>query len=347
MGRRGRVLPSQRVRMADVAEAAGVSRATVSRVLARDPAVVEATAAIVRDAIERLGYRPNRAAQALMGASRTLGVIFGEPPDRASALLLRGINEAATSEGYALTVAIATDLDGEELRRGLNTMVEQSAAAVMVLPATAVNAQVLAAADVPFPIISTTDLGPDSPCSVAALDELGAVDVVVGHLQEIGRSRILHIGARHETLVSQFRRDGWQTRVDQADLFEMADEWSARGGCDALHRAVARGARPDAVFAASDEMALGAMYAAAELGLRVPGDLAVAGFGGLPVTEFYGPGLTTVATSPQERGALAVQECVRRLSEPDGPPSYRLLAGELVVRRSSVPGGDSPGPVGP
>ncbi|MBZ2195584.1 LacI family DNA-binding transcriptional regulator [Occultella gossypii] len=329
--------------MADVAEAAGVSRATVSRVLSHDPAVVEATAAVVREAIERLGYRPNRAAQALMGASRTLGVIFGEPPDRASALLLRGINEAATSKGYALTVAIATDAGGEELRRGLNTMVEQSAAAVMVLPATRLNADVLAAADVPFPIISTTDLGPGSPCSVAALDELGAVDAVVGHLQEIGRNRILHIGARHETLVSQFRRGGWQARVDEADLFEMADEWSARGGYEALHRAVARGARPDAVFAASDEMALGAMSAAGELGLRVPEDLAVAGFGGLPVTEFYGPGLTTVATAPQERGALAFEECMRRLSEPDSPPAHRLLEGELVMRPSTVPAGGSPG----
>ncbi len=336
MGRRGRVPPSQRVRMADVAEAAGVSRATVSRVLTRDPAVVEATAAAVREVIERLGYRPNRAAQALMGASRTLGVIFGEPPGRASALLLRGINEVATSAGYTLAVAIATDSDGEELRRGLNTMVEQSAAAVMVLPSTRLNAEVLAAADVPFPIISTTDLGPGSPCSVAALDELGAVDVVMEHLLEIGRTRILHIGARPETLVSRFRWDGWKARVDDADFFEMAEEWTARAGYEALHRAVARGARPDAVFAATDEMALGAMHAAAELGLRVPEDLAVAGFGGLPITEFFGPGLTSVATALHERGALAVEECVRRLAEPDRPPSYRLVAGELVVRRSTV-----------
>jgi len=323
--------------MADVAAAAGVSRATVSRVLSHDPAVVEATASAVREVIDRLGYRPNLAAQALMGASRTLGVVFGESPGRASAQLLAAMQEAATDQGYTLTVAIATDHEGEQLRRGLETMVDQRVAGAMVLPATELNAQVLAEIDVPFPLVSTTDLGPDAPCSVAALDEPGAVDLIVGHLQEIGRRRIMHIGGQDETIVSRFRRDRWKSLVGDADLFEAAGVWSARAGYEALHRASARGARPDAIFAASDDIALGVLRAAAELGLRVPEDLAVAGFGGLPATEFYGPGLTTAATDLRERGQVAVNECLRRLADPDSPPSRRLLHAQLVVRGSTVP----------
>lgn len=334
--------------MADVAAAAGVSRATVSRVLTGDPAVVESTAAAVREVIDRLGYRPNRAAQALMGASRTLGVVFGQPPERASALLLAGMQEAATERGYTLTVAIATDHEGEQLRRGLDSMVDQRVAAAMVLPATELNAQVLAEADVPFPLVSTTDLGPVPPCSVAALDELGAVDIVVEHLQEIGRRRIMHLGGRHETIVARFRRERWEALVGDPDLFESAGEWSARAGYEALHRASARGVRPDAVFAGSDDIALGVLRAAAELGLRVPEDLAVAGFGGLPATEFYGPGLTTAVTDLRERGLLAVDECLRRLAEPDSTPSRRLLPAQLVVRGSTVPqrSGIRPEPAG-
>lgn len=216
-------------------------------------------------------------------------------------------------------------------------MVDQRVAAAMVLPATELNAQVLAEADVPFPLVSTTDLGPAAPFSVAALDELDAVDIVVKHLQEIGRRRIMHLGGRHETIVARFRRERWEALVGDPDLFESAGAWSARAGYEALHRAAARGVRPDAVFAGSDDIALGVLRAAAELGLRVPEDLAVAGFGGLPATEFYGPGLTTAVTDVRERGLLAVDECLRRLAEPDSPPSRRLLPAQLVVRGSTVP----------
>ncbi|WP_420111087.1 LacI family DNA-binding transcriptional regulator [Pseudactinotalea sp.] len=322
--------------MADVAAAAGVSRATVSRVLSGDPAVIEPTATAVREVIDRLGYRPDLAARALMGSSRTLGVLFGEPPARASAHLLAGIHDAATSEGYTLTVAIATDHEGTQLRRGLDAMVDQRIAAAIVLPATPLNAQLVADADVPFPVVSTTDLGPDAPLSIAALNEREAVDVVVNHLQQIGRTRILHISDRPGTIVSQMRHDGWAARVGDPALYETSNEWTANAGYEALHRAIARGVRPDAVFAASDDLALGILRAAAELNLRVPEDLAVAGFGGFPITEYYGPGLTTMETDLHERGSLAVDECLRRLAEPTSPPERRLLPAQLVVRSSTV-----------
>ena len=344
MGHDRRAAPRQRVRMADVAAAAGVSRATVSRVLSGDPAVIEPTAAAVRAVIERLGYRPDLAAQALMGTSRTLGVLFGEPPARASAGLLAGIHDAATSNGYTITVAIATDREGMQLRRGLDAMIDQRVAAAIVLPATERNAEILAEADMPFPVVSTTDLGVGFPLSIAALDERGAVDVIMTHLQEIGRTRILHISDRPDTIVSQIRHAGWAARVRDPDLYQTSNEWSADAGHEALHRAIARGVRPDAVFAASDDLALGALRAAAELHLRVPEDLAIAGFGGFPITAYYGPGLTTMATDLHERGRLAVEECLRRLANPAGPPMRHVLPAQLVIRGSTISLSESTSP---
>lgn len=319
----------------DVARHAGVSTAVVSHVVNGGPKKVsEATTRRVLDAVEHLGYRPNRTARALsMGSTKTLGLVVGDTTNPFFAEYTRELQQAAAELGYALLMTAGGPGPDAALRAMLD-LCDRQIDGLIVARATAVDRldglrrsgahPPLVIIDAAAPVPGYVTVGPEAADGMAA---------AVGHLLSVHhhRSVALVIGDDVEP-AADGREAGWrQAHADhgrqpgKVARTAFTREGGHRAGLDLLRR----DDRPTAVLASSDLQAIGLLAAARELGLRVPDDLAVVSFDGTEETRFTAPPLTTVRQSVATMAAAAIELAVH-----PRPAAHETFPMDLVVRRS-------------
>lgn len=327
--------PQRRVSMADVAAEAGVSGQTVSRVANGSPRVDPATRARVEAAMERLGYRMHRAARALRtGRTDTIGLIVSTLASVGNSRMLQALADAAAAQGFALTVVTATGRDA--VADGFARLRDQGIdGAVILNEATALARGI----DVPDGLaLVVVDAPRDDHASAPRFatvqtDHVAGARAATEHLLGLGHATVHHLAGPADSFAAVERERGWRDALEAAgrpvpDL--VRGDWTAASG----HAAVAGlDDGVTALFTANDQMALGALRALSDRGLRVPEDVAVVGFDDVADAADYRPPLTTIRQDFDALGAAAIDALVARLAGAAVAPV--VLVPELIRRAST------------
>lgn len=344
MSREGAVDDVGNVTIKDVAEAARVSVATVSRALNGHGNVAAEVRQRVQAAAEALQYTPHAAARSLSSRrTHTLGVVLPELHGESFSELLRGIGRAARARDLHLLVSSHHHQAAEQdaAVRGMRGRVDGVLLMSPSLESTPACGEALAG--MPAVVINTPTAGD----GVAALcvDNHGGAMAMVAHLAACGRRRIAFIAGPEDHFDAQERlrgyREGLALHVPEGRPWVVPGDFSEAGGHRAGRQLLASGVQPDAVFAVNDRAALGCLFALSQAGVSVPGDIALAGFDDIPLARHVHPALTTIRVDVAEVGERAVDSLLSRMAEgalagTGACPAARLVDVRLVVRESSA-----------
>jgi DNA-binding LacI/PurR family transcriptional regulator len=332
----------------DVAARAGVSPTTVSFVLNDRPgaAISQATRARVRSAAAELGYQPHASARGLAaGRSHILGLVLRQSPEQVAedALLaetIRGLSSAAQAAGYRVLVEPLSYRDGDDAAGYASLLRSRGTDGLVVSGPRIEDRELAALARDGAPIVIQGAL-PGSDIPSVDVDNVAAAAVAVGHLVALGHRVIGCItNAPFNYTAARERREGYRQAIREAGL--AADErlvveanFDAASGRRAMARLLEQ---PDltAVFVASDVVALGALAAIREAGLRVPEDVSVVGFDDVPLAAFFDPPLTTIRLPAEDLGRAAGLALLDRIAG-RVVATRTILPTELVIRSSSGP----------
>ncbi|NJP48417.1 LacI family DNA-binding transcriptional regulator [Actinacidiphila epipremni] len=341
--------PRRAPTMADVAQRAGVSHQTVSRVLSNHPNVRDTTRAEVQRAIDELGYRRNSSARALVTRrTLTLGVVACNPTLFGPASMLFGLEEAARDEGYMASAVTLRRYTAKALEEAIDHLSEWGVEGIVVIVPHREAVAALAELRLPFPVV-TVEGGHTLPIPGVSVDqELGA-RLATGHLLGAGHRTVWHVAGPPDWLEAEARVKGWRETLEEAGAEvppPLVGDWTPlsgyRAGQELAGRVAAGSARRSAadvtaVFVANDQMALGVLRAFREAGLSVPGQVAIAGFDDIPEAEFFAPPLTTVRQDFAAVGQASIRLLVDRLEAGGLPDDERVvIEPRLIVRRSST-----------
>ncbi|MGP4006657.1 LacI family DNA-binding transcriptional regulator [Streptomyces sp. 4N124] len=329
-----------RVTITDIARQAGVSVPTVSRVVNGRSDVSPQTRARVEDLLRRHGYRRRPATSTARAA--LLDLVFNSLDSPWAVEIIRGVEEAAHEAGVGTVVSAIHGRSGDAREWMRNLRARASDGVILVTSALEpVLYEELRILGVPLVVVD--------PAGSPALDAptIGAANWSGGmaateHLLALGHRRIGLIAGPPRLLCSRARLDGYRTALESADLtlddtLVVPGDFHPESGFTGCNTLLDLPDPPTAVFAASDQMALGAIEALRRRGLRVPEDMSVVGFDDLPEVRWSAPPLTTVRQPLADMGKLAVRT-VLRLARGEQPDSPRVELGtELVVRSSTAP----------
>jgi len=331
-------------RLKDVAQAAGVSVKTVSNVVNGAAHVAAETRTKVQAAIDALGYHPNLTARRLRtGRSGVIALAFPELPSPYFAELAVEVIAAARRHGCTVLMDDTAGDPRAELRiaSGLGDPMIDG----VILSPLGLDQNELVARDrqIPLVLLGEADFG--LVCDHVHIDNVAAAREAVEHLAAAGHRRIAAIGWQDPTprATAQQRMAGYRQALEAAGLpVEPAlcppvRAYFRPDGAAAMRRLLKLPARPDAVFCFNDLMALGALRAIHEAGLRVPQDIALVGFDDVEEAEYAIPSLTTVAPDKTGIAEAAVDALLHRIAEGYATPGRLIQPGHrLVVRDSSV-----------
>ncbi len=328
----------------DVARKAGVSRATASRVVNDYPHVSDRVRQKVLQVIEELDYNPNAAARSL--ASRRTGNIGFVIPNSLHSFftdpyfprLIEGILHSCNENDYTLSLFVFQTPEMEA--RLLPRLTRGGLVDGIIVQATAMDDNALrkiAAGRVPF-VVAGRPIG-FSDCSYIDVDNVRGAYQAVAHLIRNGRRRIATVSGPLNTAVGVDRLEGYQKALHDRGL-ELDDaliengDFTKESGYYATQRLLARVPNLDAIFAASDMMAVGVLQALREHGRRVPDDVAVVGYDDIPPAQMSEPPLTTVRQPIQRFGFLAMEILLDIIANGAKPPRQVVLETELIIRQS-------------
>ncbi len=327
-----------------VARVAGVSRATVSRVVNGSPRVSPDVRATVEAAVRQLGYTPNRAARSLVTRrSDSIAVVITEPPGRLFSdpffpQIVRGVSGALASRDLQLVLLMPEPGDEGRTIRYL-TGGHVDGALLVSLHGEDPIPSALAASGVPSVCVGRPPAGVD--VSYVDVDNRQGGRRATRHLLELGRRRVATISGPADMAVGVDRLNGYRDalrasgRAEDPSLVAQGD-FSYEGGAAAMERLLDAHPDLDAVFAASDLMAAGALGVMLSRGLRIPDDVALVGFDDSPVAATTRPPLSSVRQPIEEMGPEAVHLLLDAVERPDRPPRRVVLATRLLVRASSA-----------
>jgi DNA-binding LacI/PurR family transcriptional regulator len=327
--------------MLDVARLAGVSQKTVSRVVNREAHVSDAVRERVLAAIADLRYLPNAAAQALASQrTRRLGMVTIGTSLFGPAAILDGIESAAREAGYALTLARTVSNTLDELSTAIEKLVAQGIDGLVVSePGTERRASAHPSLSIPTLWLDSPSLDYPDDDIVIGPDERDAARRATEHLLSLGHRTVWHIAGNDGWSATWNRVNGWRDALERAGAPVpplLHGDWTPRSGYDAV---MSGGIAPDAtaVFAANDQMAVGAVHALENSGRSVPIDVSVVGFDDDPVSEYLHAPLTTVRQPFDQVTRLGVERLIALIEGRDAEPRQQALEAELVIRRSSAP----------
>ena len=338
---------SGQVTIRDVAAAAKVSESTISRVLngaATPVAISEKTQARIRAIADRLGYRPNPFARGLAGRSvRLIGVIVRDVADPFMSTIVSHLSAEARARGYGILLGHARSSSERALE--LHDVLDTRHCDGLILVGDLEDERML------LEVVSSLNRSVVGLCLGQLAREITIVNVdnergtllALNHLTELGHTRIGFIEAgnirglheRGEVYAEFMSRRG----LDPARFAAVAESNGLRGGYDAAKRLLTLPERPTALFASWDILAIGAIKAAGDLGLRVPEDLSVVGFDDIEAASYTVPGLTTIHQPVDELVEHALQRVFTSIGEKAGSPmepEVILVEPSLVVRASTA-----------
>lgn len=320
----------------DVADRAGVSYQTVSRVLNDHPRIREETARRVHEAIGELGYRPNRAARALvMQRTHAIGVLLPARALYGPFSSFVAIVDAARERGYAVETMPVSSEGPDDLVACLDALLGHGVEGVVAIAPQDRARQTVRLSGTRLPVI-TLHGGPDE-VEDFGFDQREGARAAVRHLVELGHRRILHLPGPDGWAEADERQRGYLEEIDAQGLAPMVAEpgdWTADSGY-AIGAAALADLAPSAVFAANDEIAFGVLAAARDQGVAVPEELSVVGFDDVPTARFTGPGLTTLRQDFAELGRRAIGLLLDEIEGDFSRRPDRILP-DLVVRGSTA-----------
>jgi|SRR5579871_1560740 len=331
---------SHKITIVDIAKAAGVSHATVSRVLNNQGYIGEQTRQKVMAVVERLGYVANGPARTLAGAnSYLLGMMVSEFYGNYVGELSRSVDLELSKTGYNLAIFPTHGYLEKEtwyVNRIINGMVD---GLIIMLPQNLNDyLPLLKAHHVPYVLFDSERADPDS-ATISTTNWQGAYDATQ-YLISLGHRRIGHILGLETRLSSTERLEGYHAALIDSDIAIDPDlvqpgAFRSDKGYEATRKLLALANPPTAIFAANDASAFGALKAAEQLGLRVPVDLSVVGFDGQEKSELAN--LTTVHVPIDLVGRLAARALIDLVKNPDAVPQRVTVATSLVIRKSCAP----------
>ena len=331
---------------ADVAKLAGVSRSTVSFVLnnrrGRAISITEKTRQKVLEAAQQLGYAPNALARSLRsGQSYTVGVLIPNLYNPHYLELLEGIEQELADHSYHLALVV-TNFDPERERSCLQSLFQQRLDGLILMPTfwDLLSDEVRLLSDRGRPMVFLPDEG--SGVDWVAPDIRGGAEMLMEHLLALGHCRIGFINGAVRPKLTQTRHAVYCEKLVAAGV--PCDESlicdcgpTMQDGYQAATKLLSSSRPPTAIWAINDLLAVGALRAIHARGLRVPEDVALAGFDGTALAAQLYPPLTTIRSPARLMGRRAVQILLRRIEDPKCKPMQTLFETELIVRRSTVP----------
>jgi DNA-binding LacI/PurR family transcriptional regulator len=327
----------------EVADLAGVSTATVSRALSGNGHVSESTRDRVKAAADELGYVVSSNASSLAtGRTKNVGVVIPHLNKWFYSTVIEGAERALLANGYDLTLYNLGG--GSDERRSVfeHFLLRKRVDAVITVSLELTDTELAGLIGLGKPIVGVG--GPLNGVRTLSIDDVGLARLATAHLVSLGHRSIAHIGAnRHyerDFNLPSNRRVGYENALADAGIpvdpsLQREADFTIAGGYRAAQELLAPARRPTAIFAASDEMAIGAILAAREFGLDVPRDVSIIGIDDYELSDFFG--LTTVAQFPGRQGQLAVEILMEELhpSTAGRGPLDTALPYELVVRSST------------
>lgn len=317
----------------DVARLAGVSTAVVSYVLNSGPKPVsQAKRERVEQAVAALNYQPDARARSLrLGRTHALGLIVPDAVNPFFAELAQAIERSAAPHGLAVLMCTTADDPAREAAY-LEDLAQRRVDGVILI-SSRTDQDLTPATALSVPVVVMDRTPDDSPISTIEFDNVAGAAAATRHLVDHGHTTVHFIGGPEDVAVSNRRIDGWRRTITDANLKTPRPVHSAftyEGGRHSADRLLSRRTRPTAIVVASDVQAIGAISAAAELGLRIPEELALVSVDGTRAAAFANPALTTVSQPIEHMASLAVGMVVGGGAE----PTHETVRGTLMIRRS-------------
>lgn len=320
----------------DVARAAGVSHQTVSRFLKGFAGIRPETREKVERALDELGYRPNLTARSLKsGRSHRIGALTHELSNVGPSRVAEGASAAARECGYVLDLVSLDARSAGEIERSLELLTQHELAGILALSSTDEMTRAFERTEFRVPVFIDAEVDDAVSIHRSGLARVG-IPALIAHLAELGHRDFLHIAGPTMWRAARNRIHAYRAELDARGLHSagvLLGDWSARSG----YRAIAELPRiPDAtaIVAANDQMALGAMLALKERGVRIPDDLSVVGIDDIPEAAYFDPPLTTVHIEFEMQGRASVYKLIAQIERTEMRP-ITVPPPRLVVRRSS------------
>lgn len=333
---RGTTAVRRNVTIYDVASVAGVSHQSVSRYM-RGMDMRASTRAKIEKALETLDYRPNLAARALiMGRTTRIGALTHETNQFGPNLIIQGATSAAREAGYLLDVVTLDMGDVDELNRALDLLLQYDLSGILAFASTDSVLEVFEQTDFGVPVVIAAE---DEDLEVAAHPESPGIGALVSHLVSLGHEEFLHIAGPRTWSAARNRIRAVEAALAFHGLEPAAvvhGDWSARSGYDAVLE-LSASAIPSAIVAANDQMALGAIHALAQRGLRVPEDVSVTGVDDTPESAFFTPALTTVRMDFQAQGRNDLATLLDMIDPTRTDEAPGIPVPQLCIRESTAP----------
>ena len=333
--------PRRETTIKDVAATAGVSVATVSRVLNGSDRVDAEMAARVHDAVARLGYRRSGLARSLRSRrARVVGLVISDIRNPFFTDVVRGVEDRVGADGYSLVLCNSDEELAKEADY-LDLIVEERMAGAIVSPASSDDTRLDALTERGTPVVVIDREAVREAVDTVLVDNVRGGSIAVHHLAENGYRRIACVTGPPRTSTGADRLAGWEGGLREAglpiedSLLRHAD-FKESGGHAAATELLAGPDRPDAFFVANNLMTVGVLAALREAGLEVPGDVGVVGFDDMPWARLLRPALTTVAQPTYELGRRAAGLLEERIQGVDSPPRRVVLEPRLEVRESAL-----------
>lgn len=329
----------RRVTMNDVAQRAGVSYQTVSRVINNHPRVAESTRARVLQVIEEISYRPNKAAQQLAAHhSKMLAVIATGIEHYGPAQMVINIEQAAKQTGYEIIIRNLARPTFHEMGATLNELSQWRVDGIIIVAAILAGYydEVLKlTGDIP---VVQIDAKPGANTPSLLIDQYEGSRLATQHLIDLGHREIAEIRGPAHWFGAISRHEAWLDTLAAAHLSpieSVAGNWSAASGYQMAHYLLDNH-RFTGLVVANDQMALGAIRCIYERGLRVPEDISVVGFDDLPEASYFHPPLTTIRQDFAALGEASLKYMLDIVNHPGYVPEQRLIKPELIIRKSTA-----------
>jgi len=327
----------------DVAARAGVSAATVSRVLNNGGNVTPDTVARVRKAVGELGYRPNAVARNLRRRqTRVWGLIISDIENPFFTGMVRGVEDAAHQAGYSLVLCNSDDEAAKE-QSYVQVALAERMAGVIITPSNEAETDLTPLLEQGVPVVAVDRRLHRHEVDTVVADNVRGARLAADHMVASGCRRLACITGPTQTTTAQERLDGFRASLGAAGL-EVIDElvveenFKEDGGYRAAEQLLALPEPPDGLFVANNLMTVGALEAVLDAGVKVPDDLLMVGFDDIPWARLTRPRLSTVEQPVYEMGQEAGQLLAARLGGDVRNPRTIMLAPGLRVRESSVRG---------
>lgn len=328
------------VSIKDVAKAAGVSTATVSRVLSNGNHVRPEVRQKVMEAVERLGYRPNLVARSLRSQqSNTIGLIVSDIRNPFFTSLSRAVEDTAYEQGYTVFLC-NTDENPEKEKMYLNLMRDESVAGVIFSP-TRQTASNFATFSRAYPIVIVDRTVGNAEVDMVLLDNVDSGYRLTKHLLENGYRRIAALCGEMSTTGKE-RYTGYEKAIREYDLTPLSElvkfvQPRPEAGHDATLKLLDGANKPDAILTTNSLLAVGALQAIRERNLTIPDDVALVTFDETTWASLVQPAITLIEQPTYEIGQTATELLLQRIADPKRSTRQVILKGKLLERGSSAP----------